>query len=74
MCIRDRFRGQPFVPVDSGAAGATMLALRHSGVDVDAGMLARVRGGIRDAAAPTHLSRAPGMDRDRAEAEEDATP
>ncbi|SFR41150.1 BadF-type ATPase [Microbacterium azadirachtae] len=40
------FGDQPFVLVDSGAAGATMLALRHAGVAVDEGTLARVRAGI----------------------------
>ncbi|MBS1906736.1 MAG: hypothetical protein JST33_09250 [Actinobacteria bacterium] len=40
------FGDQPFVPVDSGAAGATMLALRHRGVEADEGTLAQVRAGI----------------------------
>jgi len=43
------FGDQPFVLVDSGAAGSTMLALRHAGVDVDEGILARVRAGIGEA-------------------------
>lgn len=61
------FGQQPFVPVDSGAAGATMLALRHSGVEVDAEMLARVRAGIRDTAA---RDREPGESRGGPEQEE----
>jgi len=40
------FGAQPFVLVDSGAAGATMLALRHAGVDVDGATLAQVRAGV----------------------------
>jgi N-acetylglucosamine kinase-like BadF-type ATPase len=40
------FGDQPFVLVDSGAAGATTLALRHAGVDVDESVLARLRAGI----------------------------
>ncbi|MGN8027314.1 N-acetylglucosamine kinase [Microbacterium sp. 22242] len=36
----------PVVLVDSGAAGATMLALRHAGAAVDEGTLARLRAGI----------------------------
>ncbi len=44
--LANAFGDQPFVLVDSGAAGATMLALRHAGVAVDEGTLARVRTGI----------------------------
>lgn len=40
------FGDQPLVVVDSGAAGATMLALRHAGVETDEQTLARVRAGI----------------------------
>lgn len=40
------FGGQQFVLVDSGAAGATMLALRHAGIEVDEETLRRVRAGI----------------------------
>lgn len=45
---------QPFVLVDSGAVGATMLALRHAGIDVDEAMLARMRAGVpgRGAGSP----------------------
>lgn len=44
--LANAFGDQPFVLVDSGAAGATVLALRHAGVAVDEGTLARVRTGI----------------------------
>jgi N-acetylglucosamine kinase-like BadF-type ATPase len=44
--LANAFGDQPFVLVDSGAAGATMLALRHAGIAVDEGTLARVRAGI----------------------------
>ncbi|OZB80459.1 BadF/BadG/BcrA/BcrD ATPase family protein, partial [Microbacterium sp. 13-71-7] len=47
--VAEAFGEVPFVLVDSGAAGATMLALRHSGVDVDERTLARVRAGIGEA-------------------------
>ncbi len=47
--VAEAFGDMPFVLVDSGAAGATMLALRHAGVDVDEGTLARVRAGIGEA-------------------------
>ncbi|MFJ4164780.1 N-acetylglucosamine kinase [Microbacterium sp. NPDC089698] len=56
--VAEAFGDVPFVLVDSGAAGATMLALRHAGVDVDEGMLARVRAGIGEAmraGAPTGI-------------------
>lgn len=43
------FGDQPFVLVDSGAAGATMLALRHAGLRVDERTLACVRAGIGEA-------------------------
>ncbi len=36
----------PVVLVDSGAAGAALLALRHAGASVDDAVLARLRAGI----------------------------
>ncbi|MFD6699652.1 MULTISPECIES: N-acetylglucosamine kinase [unclassified Microbacterium] len=47
--VAECFGEQPFTLVDSGAAGATMLALRHAGVEVDEDTLARVRAGIGEA-------------------------
>lgn len=51
--LAETFGEQPFVVVDSGAAGAAVLALRHAGIVVDEAMRVRLRDEISRAAQPT---------------------